>query len=46
MGDGNLLELGKPVDLLNDESSHFHKLAQSSNEFDDIIEIARQKEST
>lgn len=46
MGDGYLLEVGKPTDLLANPASHFHKLAQNSNEFDEIVEIARGKTSS
>jgi len=37
---GSLTEYGNPNSLLNDNQSHFYKLAMESNEFDDIINIA------
>jgi ATP-binding cassette subfamily C (CFTR/MRP) protein 4 len=40
LGHGKLLEVGKPLDLLNQPSSHFHQLVQDSNEFADILAIA------
>eukprot|EP00595_Chromulina_sp_UTEXLB2642_P003486 CAMPEP_0196763784 /NCGR_PEP_ID=MMETSP1095-20130614/4774_1 /TAXON_ID=96789 ORGANISM="Chromulina nebulosa, Strain UTEXLB2642" /NCGR_SAMPLE_ID=MMETSP1095 /ASSEMBLY_ACC=CAM_ASM_000446 /LENGTH=332 /DNA_ID=CAMNT_0042117773 /DNA_START=3152 /DNA_END=4150 /DNA_ORIENTATION=+ len=37
---GSLTEYGNPNSLLNDNQSHFYKLAMESNEFDDIKNIA------
>jgi ABC-type multidrug transport system fused ATPase/permease subunit len=40
---GQLLEKGKPYDLLTSEnSSHFKSLAMESQEFDDLISISSQ----
>lgn len=45
MDSGSLVEKGAPHDLLVAEGSRFRDLAMESNEFDDILEIARGSSS-
>eukprot|EP00597_Dinobryon_sp_UTEXLB2267_P000867 CAMPEP_0170058302 /NCGR_PEP_ID=MMETSP0019_2-20121128/977_1 /TAXON_ID=98059 /ORGANISM="Dinobryon sp., Strain UTEXLB2267" /LENGTH=1219 /DNA_ID=CAMNT_0010263211 /DNA_START=4007 /DNA_END=7666 /DNA_ORIENTATION=+ len=44
--EGRLVELGKPLDLLGENTSHFYSLAKKSGEFDDLIRIAQQDTCT
>ena len=37
---GELVELGRPADLLRSEGSHFRHLAEESNEFDELQALA------
>ena len=46
LGHGKLLEVGKPLELLDQPSSHFHRLVQDSNEFADIFAIASNSSSS
>ncbi len=39
---GTLAEYGKPLELLKKQDSLFHSLVQESNEFNEILEIARK----
>jgi ABC-type multidrug transport system fused ATPase/permease subunit len=39
---GSLLEMGSPYALLCNEASEFHSLAVESNEFQDLLSIAKQ----
>mmetsp|Transcript_4238 Transcript_4238/g.4242 ORF Transcript_4238/g.4242 Transcript_4238/m.4242 type:complete len:397 (+) Transcript_4238:70-1260(+) len=41
--EGTFVEIGRPYDLLRKRSSNFRKLAEESNEFDDILSIAKNK---
>eukprot|EP01038_Epipyxis_sp_PR26KG_P011896 gene11896-15916_t len=37
---GQIVETGKPIDLLTKENSQFYSLAHESNEFEDILKLA------
>ena len=40
---GKVVEMGKPLDLLYQRDSHFRALVDESNEYDDIVTIAKVK---
>jgi ABC-type multidrug transport system fused ATPase/permease subunit len=41
--EGKFLEIGRPYDLLRQRDSQFRRLAEESNEFDELKAIARAK---
>eukprot|EP01041_Mallomonas_annulata_P002395 gene2395-4646_t len=43
--EGELVETGSPLELLSRPESHFHKLVEQSNEYEEIMEIATASES-
>ena len=43
---GELVEIGEPMELLNNKSSHFYNFAEKSNELDEIFAIASKKQQS